>query len=84
MEKNNNFFNKDRGVNIDLCNCCPLECPRCRRQTAWKNFEENLRNHTGPKWCLRNCKIVEGEKFLIRKDTWINVEDGTVIRERSA
>jgi MoaA/NifB/PqqE/SkfB family radical SAM enzyme len=37
MEKNNNFFNKDRGVNIDLCNRCPLECPRCRRQTAFKN-----------------------------------------------
>lgn len=37
MEKNNNFFNKDRGVNIDLCNRCPLECPRCRRQYGFKN-----------------------------------------------
>jgi hypothetical protein len=51
----------------------------------WKEFEENLRNHEGPLFCIRNCKITEeNEKTITRADTWINVEDGTVLRERSA
>jgi len=36
--ENNNFFNgKIRGVNIDLTNRCPLECPRCQRQYDFRN-----------------------------------------------
>lgn len=34
----NNFFSGQRGVNIDLTHRCPLECPRCPRQTHFKNI----------------------------------------------
>jgi len=37
MENNNSFFSGMRGVNIDLSNRCPLECPRCMRQVHFKN-----------------------------------------------
>ena len=37
MENNNKFFSGDRGVNIDLSNRCPLECPRCMRQYLFKD-----------------------------------------------
>ena len=37
MENHNNFFSGSRGVNIDLSNRCPLECPRCARQYDFRN-----------------------------------------------
>ena len=37
MENKNNFFSGRRGVNIDLSNRCPLECPRCPRQYEFRN-----------------------------------------------
>ena len=37
MEKKNNFFSGFRGVNIDLSNRCPLECPRCARQFDFRD-----------------------------------------------
>ena len=36
MKNNNNFFSR-RGVNIDLSNRCPLECPRCHRQMSYRD-----------------------------------------------
>jgi len=35
--KNNMFFDGWRGINIDLSNRCPLECPRCDRQRAYRD-----------------------------------------------
>lgn len=36
MEKDYNFF-KRGGVNLDVSNLCALECPRCQRQTDFRN-----------------------------------------------
>ena len=30
------FYNRGKGLNIDITNRCPLECPRCDRQTYFK------------------------------------------------
>lgn len=50
----------------------------------WKEFEENLRNHKGPQFCISHCKVTEEkEKSIIRKDTWINVDNGSITMERS-
>jgi hypothetical protein len=46
----------------------------------WKEFEENLRNHTGPDACIRTCqkhksqntkqviKVIDPDNILIHKD----------------
>ena len=31
------FFNRKKGLNIDITHRCPLECPRCPRQTAFRD-----------------------------------------------
>ena len=31
------FFMNRRSLNIDISFRCPLECPRCQRQTTWRN-----------------------------------------------
>ena len=31
------FFMNRRSLNIDIGFRCPLECPRCQRQTTWRN-----------------------------------------------
>lgn len=41
MAKKSNFFNR-RGVNIDLTHRCPLECPRCMRQLAFRNHGKTV------------------------------------------
>jgi MoaA/NifB/PqqE/SkfB family radical SAM enzyme len=37
MEMHNNFFNRRIEVNVDLSNKCSLECPRCARETYFRN-----------------------------------------------
>jgi len=47
----------------------------------WKDFEENLRNDKGPPCCMSFCKINDDKKNEIRNMTYINVDDGTIIKE---
>jgi len=38
-----NFFNrKSKGLNIDITHRCALECPRCQRQTAFRDKGEKV------------------------------------------
>jgi MoaA/NifB/PqqE/SkfB family radical SAM enzyme len=34
----NSFFNRYRGVNIDITNRCSLECSKCRREYGFKQY----------------------------------------------
>jgi MoaA/NifB/PqqE/SkfB family radical SAM enzyme len=42
MTRSINFFNRKIGLNIDITYRCPLECPRCQRQTAFTNRGKNV------------------------------------------
>jgi len=37
MKRSVEFFNRKKGLNIDITHRCALECPRCQRQTAFRN-----------------------------------------------
>jgi len=39
------FFTRPKGINIDITHRCPLECPRCPRQTVFKNNNEIVYGH---------------------------------------
>jgi hypothetical protein len=49
----------------------------------WKDFEENLRNHKGPPCCIQICQVRKNTIDVVRKDTWINPDNGTVERVRN-
>jgi hypothetical protein len=49
----------------------------------WKDFEEDLRNHKGPDACMTVCRVKEDDVNMIRKDTWINPDDGKVEKVRN-
>jgi len=44
----------------------------------WIDFEENLRNHKGAPACIEVCRVREDKNNIIRKDIWINLDDGTI------
>ena len=46
--------------------------------SEWKDFEENLRNHKGPPACVSTCRVREDKNNIVRKDTWIDPENGTI------
>jgi len=36
------FFRRPKGINIDITHRCPLECPRCQRQTGFINYGKKV------------------------------------------